>query len=119
MISREQAIHPVARTTKGQTGGDSRGFATVCVEVESFGKDEWVRVSTNLRDAKSKSIIGFNALCNWVSDVINRTTGYDQITDIEKQVNESERRFENTTKQLRELNTEYMVSLDVQFDKEP
>ena len=76
-------------------------------------------MNTNLQTAKSKSIIGFNALCNWVSDVINRTTGYDQITDIEKHVNESERRFETTTKQLRELNTEYLVVIGSSLDLEP
>ena len=73
----------------------------------------------NLRNAKSQSVIGLNAFCNWVADIINRTTGYDQITDIEKRVNESERRFESTTKQLRELNTEYMVRLMWRFDEEP
>ena len=44
--------------------------------------------------------------------MINKTTGYDQITEIEKHVNESERKFEYTTKQLRELNAEYLVSSD-------
>lgn len=67
------------------------------------------RMSTNLKMAKEKSTVGLNALCIWISDVINRTTGYDQITEIEKRVNESERKFEYTTKQLRELNTEYLV----------
>ena len=52
---------------------------------------------------------GFNAICVWMSDVINRTTGYDQITELEKRVTASERVFENTTRSLRELNTEYLV----------
>lgn len=59
--------------------------------------------------AKKKSINGFNAVCVWMSDVINRTTGYDQITELEKRVTASERVFENTTRSLRELNTEYLV----------
>lgn len=58
---------------------------------------------------KKKSINGFNAACVWMSDVINRTTGYDQITELEKRVTASERVFENTTRSLRELNTEYLV----------
>ena len=58
---------------------------------------------------KKKSINGFNAVCVWMSDVINRTTGYDQITELEKRVTASERVFENTTRSLRELNTEYLV----------
>lgn len=41
--------------------------------------------------------------------MINRTTGYDQITELEKRVTASERVFENTTRSLRELNTEYLV----------
>ncbi|KNB42411.1 hypothetical protein JH06_4018 [Blastocystis sp. subtype 4] len=65
-------------------------------------------MSTNLKTVKEKSVVGFNALCVWISDVINKTTGYDQITEIEKHVNESERKFEYTTKQLRELNAEYL-----------
>lgn len=63
----------------------------------------------NLQVAKKKSINGFNAVCVWMSDVINRTTGYDQITELEKRVTASERVFENTTRSLRELNTEYLV----------
>lgn len=70
------------------------------------------RMSTNLKTVKEKSVVGFNALCVWISDVINKTTGYDQITEIEKHVNESERKFEYTTKQLRELNAEYLVCSD-------
>lgn len=46
---------------------------------------------------------------DWSSGVINKTTGYDQITELEKAVTESERRFEQTTKELRNLNADYMV----------
>lgn len=46
---------------------------------------------------------------DWLNVVINKATGYDQITAMEKHVNESERRFESTTKKLREVNTEYLV----------
>ena len=70
-------------------------------------------MSTNLKSVKEKSLVGFNSLCVWISDVINKTTGYDQITEIEKRVNESERKFEYTTKQLRELNAEYLVGTDL------
>ena len=45
---------------------------------------------------------------DWSSGVINKTTGYDQITELEKAVTESERRFEQTTKELRNLNADYM-----------
>jgi hypothetical protein len=58
---------------------------------------------------KATSIVLFSKVVNWCSEVINKTTGYDQITEIENKVNESERRFEYTTKKLRELNIDYIV----------
>ena len=48
-------------------------------------------------------------MVDWLSIVINKATGYDEITAMENHVNESERRFEATTKKLREVNTEYLV----------
>lgn len=62
-----------------------------------------------LAEAKTKSSTSFNQFINWSSNVINKTTGYDQITEMEKAVSESERTFEKTTQELRDLNTIYMV----------
>lgn len=66
-------------------------------------------MNDNLSTAKTKSIAGFWSLSNWLSEYINKTTGYDVITDIERRVNEQEKRFEDTTKRLRELNIDYLV----------
>ena len=62
-----------------------------------------------LAEAKSKSSVRVNQFIDWSSDVINKTTGYDQITEMEKAVIESERTFEKTTQELRDLNASYMV----------
>ena len=69
------------------------------------------RASKNLNIAKEKSEKGIMKTVDWLSVVINKATGYDEITAMEKHVNESERRFEATTKKLREVNTEYLVCL--------
>lgn len=62
-----------------------------------------------LAEAKAKSSVRFNQFIDWSSNVINKTTGYDQITEMEKAVIESERVFEKTTQELRDLNASYMV----------
>lgn len=62
-----------------------------------------------LAEAKVKGSAHFNQFIDWSSNVINKTTGYDQITEIEKAVTESERTFEKTTQKLRDLNATYMV----------
>lgn len=72
----------------------------------------------NLNTAKTKSIAGIWSLSNWANEYINKTTGYDQITAIENQVNEKERIFETTTKQLRELNIDYLVYMTCQSEEQ-
>ena len=107
----ERSIKSVVKCTEAEIWRCWTEFPTLYGEVsESWNLVN--RMSTNLKTVKEKSVVGFNALCVWISDVINKTTGYDQITEIEKHVNESERKFEYTTKQLRELNAEYLVSSD-------
>lgn len=66
-------------------------------------------MNKNLSNAKTKSVAGIWSLSNWINILINKTTGYDQITELEKDVSVKEHVFEETTKKLRELNTDYLV----------
>ena len=82
----------------------------------TLGRKNWCtfvicRMNQNINTAKTKSIAGIWSFSNWLSEYINKTTGYDQITEIERTVNEQEKRFEETTKRLRELNIEYLVMI--------
>lgn len=79
---------------------------------------KYCRMGENLNTAKTKSIAGIWSLSNWANEYINKTTGYDQITAIENQVNEKERIFETTTKQLRELNIDYLVYMTCQSEEQ-
>ena len=66
-------------------------------------------MNKNLNSAKTKSVAGIWSLSNWINILINKTTGYDQITELEQEVTVKEHTFEETTKKLRELNIDYIV----------
>ena len=66
-------------------------------------------MNKNLNSAKTKSVAGIWSLSNWINILINKTTGYDQITELEHEVTVKEHTFEETTKKLRELNSDYLV----------
>lgn len=66
-------------------------------------------MNKNLNNAKTKSVAGIWSLSNWINILINKTTGYDQITELEQEVTVKEHTFEETTKKLRELNSDYLV----------
>ena len=66
-------------------------------------------MTENLNNAKTKSVAGIWSLSNWINILINKTTGYDQITELEQEVTVKEHTFEETTKKLRELNSDYLV----------
>lgn len=66
-------------------------------------------MNKNLNSAKTKSVAGIWSLSNWINILINKTTGYDQITELEQEVTVKEHTFEETTKKLRELNSDYLV----------
>ena len=66
-------------------------------------------MNENLNNARTKSVAGIWSLSNWINILINKTTGYDQITKLEQEVTVKEHTFEETTKKLRELNIDYIV----------
>ena len=70
-------------------------------------------MNENLNNAKTKSVAGIWSLSNWINILINKTTGYDQITKLEQEVTVKEHTFEETTKKLRELNSDYLVKANI------
>lgn len=70
-------------------------------------------MNKNLNNAKTKSVAGIWSLSNWINILINKTTGYDQITELEQEVTVKEHTFEETTKKLRELNSDYLVKANI------
>lgn len=70
-------------------------------------------MNKNLNSAKTKSVAGIWSLSNWINILINKTTGYDQITELEQEVTVKEHTFEETTKKLRELNSDYLVKANI------
>ena len=43
-------------------------------------------MNENLNNARTKSVAGIWSLSNWINILINKTTGYDQITKLEQEV---------------------------------